>query len=100
MCILKLLRLHVTQKHRRQQTTNFMNSKNFINAEYVNFYKSPFRSNFGFPEFMLMATDDEVEDAETLTTSLIDSMCSDFIFKGNVCDCREFHEKLREKERR
>lgn len=96
MCILKLLRLHVTEKHRRHRTTHFIHTGN----EYVNFSKTPFRANFGLPELMYYEDSDGVEDAETLATSLIDSMCSDFIFKGNACDCKTFHEKLKETEER
>lgn len=95
MCILKLLRLHIIQKHRRQKNTNYINSHDFYN-----FQRMPFRSRFNFPDFMTINTEDEMEEHETLTTSLIESMCSDFIFKGNVCDCKDFHEKLKENEER
>lgn len=95
MCILKLLRLHIIQKHKQRRTTSFVETKNFYN-----FPSIPFHSKFAFPEMVLYDADDRLEDAETLTTSLIDSMCSDFIFKGNLCDCRDFHEKLKENEKR
>ncbi|XP_057665855.1 espin isoform X2 [Diorhabda carinulata] len=86
MCILKLLRLHVTQKRRKRETGIFFRSNQYGNTDW---------SYFDFPEFAF-------NDAgnETLSTSLIDSMCSDFNFRGNVCDCEEFHLKLKETEQR
>lgn len=72
-----------------------MNSRDFYN-----FQRIPFRSRFTFPDYMTVNTDDEMEELETLTTSLIDSMCSDFIFKESLCDCKNFHQKLKENEER
>ncbi|CAG9856442.1 unnamed protein product [Phyllotreta striolata] len=94
MCILKLLRLHVHDKYRRHASRRLLG----VADDYVDFSRTPFRAQFAFP-FREIDSDD-VEDAETLATSLIDSMCSDFVFNGNVCNCRTFHEKLKQTEER
>lgn len=95
MCILKLLRLHIFQKHRRQINANYINSRDFYT-----FQRLPFRSHFAFPEMVNVNTDDEIDEFETLTTSLLESKCSDFIFKGNMCDCQHFRENVVENEER
>lgn len=95
MCILKLLRLHIIQKHRRQKSTNFRNTSDFYT-----FQRMPFRSHFAFPDFVTVNSEDEMEELETITSSLLESKCSDFIFRGNICNCRNFHEELKENEDR
>lgn len=91
MCILKLLRLHIIQKHRRQKNVTCLNS-----GDFYTFQRLPFRSHFAFPDVVNMNTDDEIDEPETLTTSLIESKCSDFIFKGNMCDCQHFPENFKD----
>lgn len=94
MCILKLLRLQLSHKHKRHKSRTYINASDFYG-----FSKLPLRCSSSFPEFVMFRDDGEL-DATTLTTSLIDSMCSDALFKGSRCNCKAFHERLRETEKR
>lgn len=95
MCILKLLRLHLSHKHKRHKSRTYINANDFHA-----FSSLPVRCSSSYPEFVMFRSDEELDSMTTLTTSLIGSMCSDVLFRGDGCNCKEFHEKLRETEKR
>lgn len=89
MCILDLIKLHVTQTHKSSKSRTYERySKSLADVSEVNYQRlKDVKYSSLYPEFMLVKVPGE--ELETESTSLQGSVCTDFVFSGG--DCENLH---------